>query len=65
MREQTRETDSGEARRPGPKPERLKIEGDPEEALRRILGVKKPAGGFPDPVKPNGRREKKRKDDYT
>ena len=36
---------------PGPEPERVKIEGDWEEAVKRALGKKRPPGGWPRPAK--------------
>ena len=38
-------------RKPGPEPERVKIEGDWEEAVKRALGKKRPPGGWPRPAK--------------
>jgi hypothetical protein len=46
--------------KPGPKPDRLKIEGDPEEVIRGILSVGKPAGRYTEPSRRNGAPEKKR-----
>ena len=34
---------------PGPEPERLKIEGDWEDAMKRAMEKPKPAEGWPDP----------------
>lgn len=36
-------------RRPGPDPEILKIEGDWKDAVKKALGKKRPAGGWPKP----------------
>lgn len=33
--------------KPGPKPDTLKIEGDWQDAMKKSLGKKKPAGGWP------------------
>jgi hypothetical protein len=41
-------------RGPGPEPERLKIEGDWEEAMKRALGKKRPPEGWP---RPPGKRK--------
>jgi hypothetical protein len=41
-------------RGPGPEPERLKIEGDGEEAMKRALGKKRPPEGWP---RPPGKRK--------
>ena len=41
-------------RGPGPEPERLKIEGDWEEAMKRALGKKRPSEGWP---RPPGKRK--------
>ncbi len=38
--------------RPGPEPERLKIEGDWEDAIRKALHRTQPADGWPNDVKP-------------
>jgi hypothetical protein len=35
--------------KPGPEPDRVKIEGDWEEAMKRALGKKRPLGGWPRP----------------
>jgi hypothetical protein len=35
--------------KPGPEPDRVKIEGDWEEAMKRALGKKRPPGGWPRP----------------
>ena len=35
------------ARRPGPKPETLKLEGNWERAVKKSLSKKKPANGWP------------------
>jgi hypothetical protein len=32
---------------PGPAPEVLKIEGNWKDAVKKALGIKKPAGGWP------------------
>lgn len=37
--------------KPGPEPERLKIQGDWEEAMKRALGKKRPPEGWPLPPK--------------
>jgi hypothetical protein len=37
--------------KPGPEPERLKIEGDWEEAVKRTLAKKRPPDGWPRPGK--------------
>ena len=37
---------------PGPDPDRLKIEGDWEEAVGRALEKKRPAEGWPEPPPP-------------
>lgn len=37
------------AKKPGKEPERLKVEGDWQDAVRRSLGVKKPTEGWPTP----------------
>lgn len=44
--------------RPGPEPERLKIEDDPEDALRRFLRTPKPKGGVPERTRREREREK-------
>ena len=38
-----------EQAKPGPDPERLKIDGDWEDAMKRALKVEKPADGWPKP----------------
>jgi hypothetical protein len=35
--------------KPGPEPDRVKIEGDWEEAVKRALGKKRPPEGWPSP----------------
>jgi hypothetical protein len=39
-------------KKPGPKPETLKIEGDYRDAIKTALSKKRPAGGWPKPPKP-------------
>ncbi len=34
---------------PGPEPERLKIDGDWEDAVKKAMGRPKPAEGWPEP----------------
>lgn len=36
-------------RKPGPKPERVKIEGNWEDAIDQALAKEKPKGGWPEP----------------
>lgn len=43
-----KDTSSG-GKRPGPKADHLRIEGDPTDAIRRIFEVQKPEGGWPKP----------------
>ena len=38
--------------KPGPKPDRLKIEGDWEEAAKRLVRKQKPPEGWPEQEKP-------------
>lgn len=45
-------------KKPGPKPDTLRIEGDPEVTIRRILNVRKPEGGWPKPNGQNGEQSK-------
>lgn len=45
--------DQPERKQPGPEPERLKIDGDWEDAIRRALKVKRPPDGWPDPDERN------------
>jgi hypothetical protein len=40
---------------PGPEPERLKIDGDWEDAAKKALEKKRPADGWPKPTKKKGR----------
>jgi hypothetical protein len=42
-------TDEGKPRPRGPEPERLKIDGDWEDAVRDALKKKPPPGGWPKP----------------
>lgn len=42
MTDQDSKTQPVEKRKPGPEPERVKIEGDPEEALRKLLSTPPP-----------------------
>lgn len=47
--------------RPGPKPERVKIEVDWEEAVKKALGKERPEGGWPkgdEPEEPEDDAEK-------
>jgi len=41
---------------PGPEPERLKVEGEWEDAAKRAIEKKRPPGGWPKP-KPKGEDE--------
>lgn len=43
---------------PGPEPERLKIEGDWQDAMKQALKKPRPPGGWPKP--PSKRQPKKR-----
>ncbi len=36
-------------RKPGPRPEPVKIDGDRQQAMRKALGKEKPPGGWPKP----------------
>jgi hypothetical protein len=36
-------------KQPGPDPERLKIEGDWEDAVKKAMGKKRPKEGWPEP----------------
>jgi hypothetical protein len=47
------------AKKRGPKPERLVIEGDWEAAVRKALGVDRPSEGWPS-AKPASKRRKSR-----
>lgn len=47
------------AQQPGPEPDRLKVEGDWEDAVEQSLKKKKPAGGWPPETKPKPREPKK------
>ena len=42
--------------KPGPEPERLKVEGDWEKAMEKAMKKKKPAEGWP---KPSGRNQER------
>jgi hypothetical protein len=45
--------------KPGPEPDRLKIEGDWEAAVSKAIGRKRPPGGWPKPEpKPRKPRSK-------
>ena len=46
--------------RTGPKPERVKIEGDWESAVEKALKKPKPAEGWPDPPKRKAKGKKGR-----
>ena len=45
--------------KPGPEPDRVKIEGDWEEAMKRALGKKRPPEGWPSPP---GKKKRAKKD---
>jgi len=45
--------------KPGSEPERLKIEGDWEDAIKRALAKKRPPGGWRSPP---GKKKRARKD---
>jgi len=55
-----RENRSEIASRPGPKPQRLRIEGDAADSIRRIFNVPKPEGGWPKPDKCEAQSSKKK-----
>jgi hypothetical protein len=38
--------------KPGPKPDRLKIEGDWREAMKKLVHKEKPTEGWPEQEKP-------------
>ena len=44
---------SKEKQKPGPKPDRLKIEEPWEKAVRKAVGKKKPGKGWPPPRRPD------------
>lgn len=46
-------------RKPGPVPDEVRADLDWEEAVRRALSKKRPAGGWPKPSKPAKKRRKK------
>lgn len=46
-------------KRTGPEPDRVKIEGDWEEAVKRALGKKRPPEGWP---RPPGKKKREKKD---
>lgn len=51
---------SDEKRKRGPDPERVKFEGDWEEAIRKALRKERPPEGWPEPKKNEKRRGKRR-----
>jgi hypothetical protein len=51
-----------QAKKRGPKPDRLAIEGDWQDAVKKAIGVERPADGWPalDSQRRNGKRRRKR-----
>ncbi|MEM9751767.1 MAG: hypothetical protein AAF916_00110 [Planctomycetota bacterium] len=41
--------DDDNPQQPGPDPERVKIDGDWEDAIKQAMGKPKPENGWPDP----------------
>lgn len=59
-------TDKPKKSKPGPDPERLKIEGDWEEAAKKAMQKKRPPEGWPNPDdegQDDARKEKGQQDD--
>jgi hypothetical protein len=50
----TKQSKSKKARKPGPKAEVLKIEGNWKDAMRKLVSKKRPVGGWPKPEKSTG-----------